>query len=327
MPANLTPAYRAAEDRFREARSNEEKIAALEEMLRLIPKHKGTDKLQGDIKSRLAKLRKQPRKKGATRTASHIIPHEGAGQIALVGPPNSGKSSLVASLTHAHPEVAEYPFTTREPVPGMMPFEDIAFQLIDLPPLSEQFVEPWVFDMIRRADLLWLVVECCASLDGFDMVRRLLEPKKIGLFPAGTSPPEESRPGWLHHPTLLVCTGVDHSGAAEDVAAFRELVETPWPAAPVCARIGEGLDALKRMTFEAMGIIRVYTKQPGKPADREQPFTLERGATIELLASQIHKDVAAKIRYARVWGESVFDGQTVQRDHVLEEGDVVEIHL
>ena len=164
MPANLPPPYIKAEARFRAAETAEAKIDALEEMLRLIPKHKGTDKLQADLKARLAKLRRQPKKKGAARSASHMIPHEGAGQIVLVGPPNSGKSSLVDALTHATPQVAEYPFTTREPQPGMMQYEDIAMQLIDMPPLSREHVDPWVYDLVRRADLLWLVVERLGDL-------------------------------------------------------------------------------------------------------------------------------------------------------------------
>ena len=177
MPANLPPAYHSAEARFREASSVDEKVAALEEMLRIIPKHKGTDKMQAGIKARIAKLKRQPKKAGGPRVASHNILSEGAGQIVLVGPPNGGKSSLVDRLTHARPEVAEYPFTTREPLPGMMSFEDSAFQLIDLPPLSDEHVEHWVYDLIRRADMVWLVVESANSIDGLELSRRLLDAK------------------------------------------------------------------------------------------------------------------------------------------------------
>jgi len=174
MPANLTPEYRAAEARFRAAVTREEKIATLEEMLRVIPKHKGTDKLQGDLRSRLSKLKHEPKRKGATRGHSHKIPHEGAGQVVLVGAPNAGKSSLVAALTHAQPEVAVYPLTTREATPGMMPYEDIAFQLVDLPPICEEHVEPWVYDLVRAGDLAWLVVSIERPLAGHDLVLELL---------------------------------------------------------------------------------------------------------------------------------------------------------
>jgi ribosome-interacting GTPase 1 len=326
MPANLPPTYHEAEDRYRSAGTTEEKIAALEEMLRIMPKHKGTDKLQADLKSRMAKLRRQPKKKGATRSASHMIPKEGAGQVVLVGPPNTGKSALVARLTHAKPEVADYPFTTREPVPGMLPFEDIAFQLIDLPPLSEEYVEPWLYDLIRRADLAWLVVEPADSLDELERVLKLLEPKHIELQPVGTEPPAEDAPGWTRLPTLLVVTGLDRSDSAESLKILEELLDHPWPLMPVSSVSGEGLDALARRTFDALGIVRVYTKQPGKPADRDQPFTLDKGSTVGDLAHTIHKDIHDKLKFARIWGENVYDGQTVQRDHVLEEGDVIELH-
>src|SRR5512135_280512 len=124
MPANLTPDYLAAEREYKAAQSQAEKVAALERMLATLPKHKGTEKLYADLKRRLSQARKDSQKKGAAHSAPfYAVEREGAGQVALVGPPNSGKSSLVAALTHAEPEIAEYPFTTRLPTPGMMPFE------------------------------------------------------------------------------------------------------------------------------------------------------------------------------------------------------------
>jgi ribosome-interacting GTPase 1 len=326
MPANLPPIYHEAEARYRAAKAIEDKIAALQEMLRVIPKHKGTDKLQADLKSRLAKLRRQPKKKSGARGFSHHIPKEGAGQIALLGPPNGGKSSLVDRLTHASPQVADYPFSTREPLPGMMPFEDVAFQLIDLPPLSDEYTEPWVFDLARGADLAWIVVEGSDSLDGLGRCERLLAAKRIGLCPADASLPETVEIGWTWKPALLVVTGRDLPGSAENLQILKELLERPWPTLAVSSADGAGLDELRRATFEALDIIRIYTKQPGKPPDRKQPFTLPRGSTVSDLAAAIHKDLLDQLKFARVWGSNVFDGQTVQRDHALEDGDVIEIH-
>jgi len=327
MPANLPPPYHEAEARYRAASTPQDKIAALEEMLRIMPKHKGTDKLQADIKARIAKLKRQPKKAAGTRTVSHHIPKEGAGQVALVGPPNGGKSSLVDRLTHASPEVADYPFTTREATPGMMPFEDIAIQLIDLPPLSDEHVEHWVYDNIRGADLLWLVVEHASSLDGLQLVQRLLDEKNIGAYPAGDEEPVPESLSWTFRPTLLVVTGRDRPSIEENLQILRELIEVPWPTLSVSTIDSSGLDELGRRTFEALEVIRVYTKQPGKPADKGAPFILHHGATVADLARVIHKDIAAQLKFARLWGGAAFDGQTVQREHLLEDRDVVEIHV
>jgi ribosome-interacting GTPase 1 len=305
MPANLTPAYKGAEAKFRNA---------------------VTRKLQADLRSRLSKLRREPKKKGPTRKHSHKVPREGAGQVVLVGPPNAGKSSLVASLTHAKPEVASYPLTTREATPGMMPFEDVSFQLVDLPPLCEEHVEPWVYDLVRTGDLVWLVVSIEHPLAGFDMVTALLGEKATVLYPAGTGGTTDTRPGWLHKPALLVVTGMDRDGSEGDLAALEALLETPWPTVPVSSVAGIGLEELAKRTFDALDIIRIYTKEPRKDPDLDRPFTLTRGSTVGDLARTIHKDIADGLKFARVWGPSAFDGQSVHAAHVLEEGDVVEIH-
>jgi hypothetical protein len=324
MPANLSPEYHRAEERLRAAKSLSEKIDALEEMLRVIPKHKGTDHMQADLKSRIAKLRKEGGKKGGKGGFSYIIPREGAGQVALAGPPNTGKSSLVRALTRATPAVGDFPFTTREPIPGMMPFEDIAFQLVDLPPLSEQHAEPWVFDLIRYADLVWTVLDGERAIEGFDECRRVLEAHNIGLYPAGTAPRYDTAA--VQKKALVVLTGLDVAGVAETIPVVEELLENRWRVIGVSSLDGTGLANLARSTFAAFDIIRVYTKQPGKPRDESAPFALPRGATVGVLAERIHKDLAATMTFARVWGASAFDGQSVQKDHVLAEGDVVEIH-
>jgi len=326
MPANLTPVYREAEAKYKAAVTREEKIAGLEAMLRTIPKHKGTEHLQADLRSRLSKLKQAPRKKGPTKGPSHKIPREGAGQVVLVGPPNAGKSSLVAGLTHAKPEVAAYPLTTLKAAPGMMDYEDVGFQLVDLPPLSHEHVEPWVYDLIRAADLVWLVLSARAPLQGLEVVEDLLPKKAIGLYPAGSEPPASPRPGWTYTRTLLVATGMDLPGAAGDMETLEDLVEVPWPQVRVSTVTGQGMEELGPATFKALEIIRVYSKEPRKDPDLTRPFTLPQGSTVEDLARAIHKEVAQGIRFARVWGPSTFDGQSVHEHHVLEEGDVVEIH-
>jgi ribosome-interacting GTPase 1 len=326
MPANLTPEYKRAEERLRLSKSPEEKLEALEEMLRVMPKHKGTDALQADVKSRIAKLRKMPASKVGKATFSHMIPREGAGQVVLVGPPNAGKSALVVALTHATPEVADYPFTTREAIPGMMRFENIAIQLVDLPPLSDEHVDAWVFDLVRAADLCWLVVDGRWPLEGVEGTLRILGERHIGLRPLGERCAVRDLER-VARPALLVVTGLDRPTVAQDVAAVDDLLEHRWPLCAVSATTGGGLDDLRHRTFDALHIVRVHPKQPGKPPDLAgTPFTLPRGATVADLALRIHKDLLAHMKFARVWGAGVFDGQTVYRDHVLSDGDVVEIH-
>jgi ribosome-interacting GTPase 1 len=325
VPANLTPEYHRAEERLRQARSPEDRLAALEEMLRVIPKHKGTDHMQADLRGRIARLRKEAVKPGGRGGFSHVIPHEGAGQVALLGPPNSGKSSLVRALTHATPAVGDYPFTTREATPGMMRFEDLAFQLVDLPPLSSVHVEPWLFDLVRHADLAWIVLDGRDPLDAFDDVQRLLAPKRIELRPALSPSAVESDGSRTVRRALVVLTRADQMEEGT-IALVDEMLGGRWPLVPVSVVTGSGLDTLRRQTFEAFDVIRVYTKEPGKPADRRAPFALPRGATIGDLAARIHKDLLVGLKFARVWGPSAFDGQAVQRDHVLAEGDVVELH-
>ena len=342
MPANLPPDYHKAEEGLRSAKTTEDKIAALEEMLRIMPKHKGTDHLQADLRSRISKLRRQPAKKGSRSTFSHYITREGAGQVALVGPPNTGKSSLVAALTHASPEVADYPFTTRDATPGMMPFEDISFQLVDLPPLSREHMDAWVFDLVRHADLLWLVMDGLDPLGEMDAVREILGERSIVAVPAPagkaavgegpsgkaaafSSPPADPA-GRTVKKALIVATGADRPGASGEIEALDDLLEHRWTVVPVSIVTGEGVEALKRRTFQALEIVRVYTKQPGKPADRSAPYTLPRGARVGDLAERIHKDLLGSMKFARIWGAGTFDGQTVQKDHLLLEGDIVEIH-
>src|SRR5215468_11195780 len=184
MPANLTPQYMEAEKRFKQAGSVEEKVAALEEMMATIPKHKGTEKLQADLKKKMSVLRKESEdhKKGGRRE-SFVVEREGARQLALVGAPNSGKSQLLRTLTHATPEVAEYPYTTREPIPGMMRFENVGLQLVDLPAISPEYMEPWVPQIIQNADaVLWIVdLSDDDLLDRFEETNRLLQNSKVDL--------------------------------------------------------------------------------------------------------------------------------------------------
>lgn len=328
MPANLTPQYLDAEKRFRQAKTPAEKISALEEMLALIPKHKGTEKMQADLKRRLSKAREEAQKKGkaGARGFTYHVPREGAGQVVLVGPPNSGKSSLLAMLTNAEPEIADYPFTTRKPLPGMMEFENIKIQLVDLPPLAAAWTEGWVFALIRNADLVLVVVDLGDDevLDQVERVKNQLAEHKIRLVgELAASSPEE---GLAEKRALLVGNKEDLEGAKERAALLAEFYAAELPIFTVSAASGSNLEALRRAIYDGLGVVRVYTKSPGKKPAFDAPFVLKQGATVLDVAESVHKDIAAGLKFAKIWGVDKFDGQRVTRDYVVQDGDVIELH-
>ena len=338
MPANLTPIYRDAEARYKAAVTREEKIAGLEEMLRVIPKHKGTDRLQADLKRRLSKLQQtgQQQKKLTRRAPGEFVEREGAKQCLLIGGPNAGKSALVATLTHAEPEVAPYPYTTTRLAPGMMPFEDIQIELIDSPALSHEFARSWMGNQIRACDLILWVVSLGNDdlLTAVDETRSVLEQWHFELRPVeegGSAPePEPADPSTprplLARPTILIGTHADDPEAGLREELLLETLSDSWSPERVSATTKLGLDGLRRRIFESLDIVRVYTKAPGKKAEIESPYVLDAGSTVLDLAECIHKDIADGLKFARIWGQGQYDGQHVQRDHVLADRDVVELH-
>lgn len=314
MPANLTPDYLAAEQIYKRADTSQEKIVALERMFAALPKHKGTEKMQADIKRRLSEARRESQKirnAGAHSAPAYLVKHEGAGQIVLLGPPNSGKSQLVCALTHAHPEVADYPFSTRMPVAGMMPFEDVQIQLVDLPPMSVVFMEPWLPQVIRSADLSSLIVDPNDPdvLGEIDFILTALD-------------------GWrIPPPRLLVANKLDLPYAAENFQAVEELYCEQFRCVGGSAITGAGLGHVARASFEALNLVRFYSKPPGKRPDLEVPYLLRRGSTVQDAAAHVHRDFAELLRYARLFRRShEHDGLMVERAHVVEDGDILEFH-
>lgn len=322
MPANLTPAYLAADKKFKAATTPQDKLAALEAMLATIPKHKGTEKMQADLKRRIAKLRVETqRRKGAARGKSfYHVDKEGAGQVVLVGSPNAGKSRLLRALSNADPEVAEYPFTTRVPQPGMVEYENVQIQLVDLPPVTPEFAEGWLYAIIRTADAVLLVVDLSSEelLTETKLVLHLLAQANLE-FAGVPKGPHEKR-------AVVAANKLDVPGAGARLAILRELLGDRLPLLPLSAEAGTGLDGLRRTLFDLLNVIRVYSKPPGKKADESAPFILKKGATVLDAAEAIHKDFAEKMKYARLWGRDAYHGQMVSRDHVLEDGDVLELH-
>lgn len=314
MPANLSPEYLDAEREYKAAATHAEKIAALERMLATIPKHKGTEKLQADLRRRLSQARKEGQKKGGAAHAQpfYLVEKEGAGQVALLGPPNSGKSLLVATLTNARPDVADYPFTTRFPTPGMMRWEDVQIQLVDLPPVAAEYMEPWIPQALRTATASVLLVDVndAAVLEQMEFILSLVERWRV-------APPK-----------LLVGNKVDLPGGEDNFAALQDLYGERFRCLPVSVLTGRNLDGFARAVFEMLELVRVYTKAPGKPADLRSPFVLKRGGTVEDAARLVHKDFAEKLKFARLYRiDGDRDGMMVERAHVVRDRDILEFHI
>ncbi len=329
MPANLPPQYLDAEKRYRQAKQPPDKLRALEEMLALIPKHKGTEKLQADLKRRLSKVKAELERRPATKRGTGIyVEREGIGQVVLVGAPNAGKSALVRRLTNAKPDVADYPFTTRRPLPAMLPFENVKIQLVDLPAVAPGQVEGWVFGIVRNADLILWVVDLGSDdcLEQVETTEHMLVQAKI--LPGGPRVGEQmTEPGQVVKGVLMVGNKGDLPGATDRFLLLEEHSGRRFPLLMVSALAGTGVDAIGPRLYEALEVVRIYTKPPGKAADFSRPVSLPKGSTLLEAAEVIHKDFAAKLKFARVWGAGKFEGQRVHRDYTVHDGDVIEFHI
>nr|HID59446.1 TGS domain-containing protein [Desulfobacterales bacterium] len=328
MPANLTPQYLEAEKRYRLAKTVPEKLEALEMMLALIPKHKGTDKLQGEIKRKISKLRGEFQKKRSSgrRNYPFHVEKEGAAQLILFGFPNVGKSELLAAVTNASSEIADYAYTTKRPRPGMMTFEDIQFQLVDGPAFTDSANETGLFYMVRNGDLILAVLDLTDEpVLQLEMIFDELDKRGIRVAGKGTDDSENNNnPG---KKLLIVGNKLDMNEAD---AAYREVVKeygAQYNTVAISARTRINLEEFKKEVYKASGIIRLYTKMPGKKPDLGSPFVLKKGSNVLDLARMIHKDFVKRLKYARIWGSEKYQGQKVKKEHVLEDGDIIELHV
>ncbi len=345
MPANLSPEYKAAAEAYRKARDPQEKLDHLREMLSVIPKHKGTDHLQADLKHRIKELDEElagPKRGGARSGPALVVRPEGAAQLALIGAPNSGKSLLHSRLTGSSAKSGPYPHTTQFPEPGMLRWEDVHFQLLDLPAISAAHPLPWMGSTLQSADACLLVIDLAdpECLQHVESVQAMLAERKVSLvteWPAGANQllgtvPARDEDGdvfVVRLPTLLLANKADLLAHPQtDLEALAELEEPHFPTLLASAETGLGLGALGEWLWRSFGLVRIYTKAPGKPAMHDRPFTLRHGEqTVGDVARLVHRDMAQSLKYARVWGASVAaDGQHVGREHVLADRDVVELH-
>jgi len=381
LPANLPPEYFRAEEKYLTARSTEEKMKALEEMLRIVPKHKGTENLRALLKRRMAKLKEEMEKKAGKKGGERFyVKKEGAAQVALLGMPNCGKSTLLSSLTNARVEIANYPFTTLRPTPGMMEFNEVQIQLVEIPGIIRgaslgKGMGPALLSAARNSDGITLVLDL--SNDPEEQYHILMEELNRSGIRLNENPPnikiERRGSGGIEirglnkiratesevisllreygvYNALVVinekCSLEELSEALDERLVYRrcrlvgnklDLPESKRnlrklernikdEIIAVSAKTKENLERLKREIFGMLNLIRVYTKTPGGKI-RRPPVVLRKGATVEDVAKLIHSEIARNMRFARVWGNSVkYPGQHVGRDHVLMDGDVVELH-
>ncbi len=324
MPTNLTPQYFEAEKRYRSATTPQEKVEALEEMLAVMPKHKGTDKLRADLRTKIAKFTEEAQRKpvvGKKGSLLHRIVKEGAGQVVLVGLPNAGKSSIVSAVTESQPIVAPYPFTTQSPVPGMMKYENIQFQLVDVPALNAPHVDAWLRNIVRGADLLLVAVDLALDpLAQMEEIMAHLQRYRVKIVDV----PDEA--GILvDKKAVIVGTMADIEGAEQGCRDLKNRF-TGLPVVCLSTETGHGVEELGPVIYRTLDVVRIYTKVPGQKPDMSEPVVMPRGSTIEDVAESVHKDFVKKLKYAQIWGSAKFDGQKVKRNHVVQEGDIVELH-
>ena len=320
MPTNVTVEYVVAEKEYSKAITAQEKIKALENMYVTVPKHKNTEKLRQEIKTKLAKYKDKSEKEAKkSKGKSLAIKKKGAATIVLVGPPNSGKSTLLNKLTGKKVEINDYEFTTKKPEVGIMKYKGLKLQMVELPAITEGYGNkekgPSFFSVIRNADLVVILTDT-AELDS---MFREFENADIAL---NDKLRDESK---TNLKAVIVINKADLESFGETYMGLYKYYN--FDLIPISA-INDNLNMLADRVWKYLGLIKVYTKEPGKRVKKDEPICLKKDAKIEDMAKNIHKDFIRKFRFARVWGKSArFSGMKSGLKHKLEDEDVVEVHM
>src|SRR3989338_5851921 len=344
MPVNPGFEYVVAEERYHKAHTPSEKLSCMIEMLRTVPKHKGTEKIRAEFTHKIALLRREIEKQRVIQSkrgsgATIAVKKEGIGQVVLVGMPNSGKSTLLNLLTDAKAEVARYPFTTKKPEVGMMDYKGAKIQLVEVPALIEgssggKANGMQALSIIRNADAIVFVLSSeQSSGEELKLLQNELEKANIK---ANKSRPNikinqsefkgitisgkkflKIREGELldflkgigMHNVSIVLNEPTTIDRIAEVLDDRVIYKRALNVIP--EKDAKNLDELKRCIFALLNKILIYTKKPGVPADLNEPLIANKGAGIEEIAKSLHKGLAQKFKYAKVWGSTKFPGQRV----------------
>lgn len=331
MPANLPPQYYELERQFNKETDIREKLRLAKELLAMMPKHKGTDKLQAEMKAKISKFTEQIESGAKKHGAHHVDPFthiekEGAAQIIMVGPPNSGKSSILSCCTHAQPLIADYPYTTHEPLAGMMMFETVPLQLIDTPPISDQQFPPFMPNLIRQADIITLIADTSdfLCLSNLNLILSLLKEKNISLSPE--FPKAESDHRFMYKKTIVIANKSDEPSSQSILPELQKQF-TGFTIVPISVYDDQSLQEFRKAIFKALNKIRVFTKRIGHDPEFRDPIILPPGSTVFDAALVLHKDFANKLQFAKVWGKGKFEGQKVKNNYVLADEDIIEFHI
>ncbi len=301
MPTNVHPEYVYAEKEFLLAESDEEKLKALEKMISFAPKHKGGENLRAQLKARLKKLKEKITTEKRTRKSAR----QGTGikkeemQAAIIGKTTTGKSSLLSLLTNARPEIADYSFTTKAPVVGMMDYNGVSIQLIEIPAVESEYYDRGV---ANSADSILILITNLNQIQEIEKELNKFRGKKIIVFNKEDLLSENER---------------------RKISAT--LQSKKYNFVLISVKNKEGIEELKEKIFQSFGKIRVYTKQPNEKQKAKKPIILLPESTVRNVAEKILKGFSSKIKEARIWGpSSKYPGQVVGLVHKVKDLDVVE---